>query len=643
VSVEQKVQNHFQNDARRFDQIYEDRDKGLFSRFVDTVWRGVVRKRFDLTLERLEPLEGKSVLDVGCGSGRYCIAYARRGASRVVGVDFAEAMIELARDHAREVGVESRCDFRAGAFPDAVSDGPFDASTAMGFFDYIERPAEIIARMRELTTSTMIMSFPRSREWRAPLRRLRFFLSGCPLFLYTTERVKQILEEAGVTNYELLEFDRDYVVVATMSGPRPPKVIRTPRDIDSDPLRVLHVITRMIVGGAQENTLLTVEGLNQMPEFDVTLASGVDKGPEGELLTRARAASHVIVIPDLQRNVNPLADLKAFYRLYRIICQGRYHIVHTHSSKAGVLGRIAAWLARTPIVVHTLHSLVFHDYQPWAINRTLRGIKKICAPITDHFVSVSEVIREKAIAAGIDRPEKFSTIYSGMELDWFLNSDSDPEEVRRSLGIPSDALVVGKIARLFSLKGHDQLLDAAPAIVRRHPNVRFLLIGDGVLYDHIRRRAAGAGILENFVFAGLIPRERIPEMISAMDVLVHTSLREGLARALPQALACGKPCVSFDIDGAREVVLDGETGFLIDPGDSPGLAQAVSRLLDDPALRQRMGEAGRELVAGAFAAEQMVNKIAELYRKLAVRHAERLSRFDSRLSVTVEVEDAATF
>jgi glycosyltransferase involved in cell wall biosynthesis len=386
----------------------------------------------------------------------------------------------------------------------------------------------------------------------------------------------------------------------------------------------------MIVGGAQENTLLSVEGLDRMPEYDVVLLSGVDTGREGELLTRARETTNLIVVPELGRAISPLSDLKAFWKLYRLIREGRYHIVHTHSSKAGVLGRIAAWLAGTPFIVHTLHSLVFHEYQAWLVNRTWRAIKKICAPITDHFISVSSIISQKAIAAGVDRPEKFTTIYSGMELDWFLNAEFDPVKVREEFGIPSDAPVVGKIARLFPLKGHNELMDAAPEIVRRVPNVRFFLIGDGILYEHLQARAREYGILDNFVFAGLIDRERIPEMISAMDVVVHTSLREGLARVLPQSLAMGKPCVSFDIDGAPEVVINDQTGYLVKPFDSAGLADSVAKILEDGDLRARMGAAGRKLVDPPFRAETIVQQISDVYQMLISRYPERIAAFDRK-------------
>lgn len=417
--------------------------------------------------------------------------------------------------------------------------------------------------------------------------------------------------------------------LALLSDPKQNKVKED--RCQSDTIRVLHIITRMIVGGAQENTLLSVVGLDAMREYDVTLISGIDKGREGEMLSQARQTSHLIVLPEMGRNINPFSDLVAFWKLYKLIKAGRYHIVHTHSSKAGVLGRLAAWLAGTPLIVHTLHSLVFHEYQPWIVNRAWWLTKKICAPLTDYFISVSDVISQKAIAAGIDKPEKFRTIYSGMELDWFLEAKFDAAKVKHEFGIPLDAPVVGKIARLFPLKGHDQLMDAAPEIVKRVPNVRFFLIGDGMLLEHLQKRAVEYGIFENFVFAGLIGRERIPEMISAMDIVVHTSLREGLARVLPQSLAMGKPCVSFDIDGAPEVVIDDYTGYLVKAFDSESLARRVVQLLEDDELRVKLGENGRRHVDPNFRTEKMVADISEVYQMLLKRHAARITAFDRKM------------
>jgi glycosyltransferase involved in cell wall biosynthesis len=416
-----------------------------------------------------------------------------------------------------------------------------------------------------------------------------------------------------------------------MSDPRKPQETGT-----ADPVRVLHIITRMIVGGAQENTLLSVEGLDAMPEYDVTLISGIDKGKEGELLSRARETTHLIVVPQMGRNINPFSDVIAFWKLYKLIKAGRYHIVHTHASKAGVLGRIAAWMAGTPIIVHTLHSLVFHDYQPWIVNRAWWLAKKVCAPMTDFYISVSDIISQKAIAAGIAEPERFRTVYSGMELDWFLNAKFDSSKVRDEFGIPLGAPVVGKIARLFPLKGHDQLMDAAPEIVKRVPNVRFFLIGDGILLEHLQKRATESGILDNFIFAGLIDRERIPEMISVMDVVVHTSLREGLARVLPQSLAMGKPCVSFDIDGAPEVVINDKTGYLVKAFDSVGLADRIAYLLEHPDIRSEMGANGRRHVDPNFRTEKMVADISEVYQMLLERKAKTVQAFDRKMAVAAK-------
>jgi len=213
--VERKVRDHFDDDAERFDSIYQTK-KSFVGKFIDDFWRGVVQKRLELNVEKLQPLTGKKILDVGCGSGRFCIAFAKEGAAKVVGVDFARLMIDIAEELAKEENVADRCDFRVGAFPDIISasDAPFDASTANGFFDYIAEPVPIIAKMRELTKGKMILSFPKAVEWRVPVRRVRFWMKGTPLFLYREEQVKQILAEAEVTKYEWINLDRDYLIVA---------------------------------------------------------------------------------------------------------------------------------------------------------------------------------------------------------------------------------------------------------------------------------------------------------------------------------------------------------------------------------------------------------------------------------------------
>ena len=214
-TVEDKVRDHFHDDAERFDAIYGEK-KGAVHRFIDNYWRGVVQKRLEINVQKLQPFRGKKILDVGCGSGRFCIAFALNGAKKVIGVDFARAMIEIAEKLATEAGVEKKCEFVIGGFPEAISEseGPFDACTANGFFDYVEEPVPIITRMRELTRGRLIMSFPKAVEWRVPIRRLRFWLKGTPLFLYTEDQVRDILASSGVRNYKFIFLDRDYLVVA---------------------------------------------------------------------------------------------------------------------------------------------------------------------------------------------------------------------------------------------------------------------------------------------------------------------------------------------------------------------------------------------------------------------------------------------
>ena len=214
-TVEVKVRDHFDDDAERFDAIYNEK-KGVVARFIDNYWRGVVQKRLELNVEKLKPFAGKKILDVGCGSGRFCIAFAKNGAEKVVGIDFAKAMIEIAEKLAVEASVDDRCEFVVGGFPDAIDEGegPFDACTGNGFFDYIEDPVPIITRMRELTKGKLILSFPKAVEWRVPIRRMRFWLKGTPLFLYREAQVKDILSRSGVTSYEWIALDRDYLVVA---------------------------------------------------------------------------------------------------------------------------------------------------------------------------------------------------------------------------------------------------------------------------------------------------------------------------------------------------------------------------------------------------------------------------------------------
>lgn len=386
-------------------------------------------------------------------------------------------------------------------------------------------------------------------------------------------------------------------------------------------MRICHVITRMIVGGAQENTLLTVRGLMERGH-EVVLATGPSLGPEGRLLERcAVPGMQLVTLPHLVRELHPWHDLLAYRALVRLFREGGYDVVHTHSSKAGILGRLAARRARVPVVVHTVHGQAFHPYQAWWKNRLYIAAERVAARASDCIVTVAQAMIEQCVAARVAPRARYRVIYSGMEIETFLEARRDAT-VRAALGIPADALVVGTIARLFELKGHDCLLAAAPAVVAAFPNVRFLLVGDGVLRHALEADAKNRSVAANVVFAGLVAPERIPAITAQMDVLVHLSLREGLPRAVVQALACGIPAVGFPLDGTPEVIHDGETGLLCPPGDAAAVAEAIITLLRDPALRRRLGARGRELVRERFSWQYMTAELEALYNEaLAGRNA----------------------
>lgn len=387
-------------------------------------------------------------------------------------------------------------------------------------------------------------------------------------------------------------------------------------------MRIAHVITRMIVGGAQENTLLCCHDLIRLFGDDVLLLTGPSLGPEGELLKQGRGGGvPLALIPSLRRAIAPWNDLRAYRAIRRTLSEFRPDVVHTHSAKGGILGRLAARALRVPAIVHTIHGAPFHPYQSAATRAIYRWCETYAARRCDHLISVADAMTDLMVAAGVAPRDKFTTIYSGMAVEPFLDADAHRARVRGELGYTDRHVVIGKIARLFHLKGHEYLIAAAGRVVEACPDVRFLLVGDGVLREALQRQIHQAGLDDYFQCTGLVPPAQIPELLGAMDALVHVSLREGLARALPQALIAGKPVVSYDVDGAREVVRDGETGFLLPPRSIEPLAAALVRLASDAALRQRLGRQGRERFTEQFRHERMTRQLRELYERLLAKSA----------------------
>ncbi|MCA9069117.1 MAG: glycosyltransferase family 4 protein [Planctomycetaceae bacterium] len=381
-------------------------------------------------------------------------------------------------------------------------------------------------------------------------------------------------------------------------------------------MRVVHFITRLIIGGAQENTLLTVEDQHRDYADEVTLITGPGLAPEGSLEDRAKAGGlDLRILPELRRNIGPWKDWSSYRGLVRLLKDIQPQIVHTHSSKAGILGRAAAAKLKIP-AVHTIHGAAFHPYQNAMINRVYIAAERWAARRCAKLISVADAMTAHYLAAGVGRPEQYITIYSGMEVEPFLMPPKPRETVRQELGLAPDDIVVGKVARLFHLKGHDDVITAAKTVCAENPRIKFLFVGDGILRETFEKDIAAAGLSERFFFTGLVPPSQVPELLHAMDIVVHASLREGLARVLPQALIAGKPIITYDVDGAREVAIPNETGYLLPPRDVPGMIQALRELTSNAELRNRLGQTGRDRFTDQFRHQTMTRRIREVYQEI---------------------------
>jgi len=399
------------------------------------------------------------------------------------------------------------------------------------------------------------------------------------------------------------------------------------------PLRIVHVITRMIVGGAQENTLLCCQDLAREHGDEVLLITGPALGPEGSLMPQVRAGgvAHEIT-PAMRRAVNPIRDAVAYRQVLRSLRSFRPEVVHTHSAKAGILGRRAARKLGVPVVVHTVHGAPFYAGQGRAERLISRYWERRAARWPDRFISVSDAMTELMVADRVAPPERFTTIYSGMETAPFLAAEEHRSAARARLGYGEGDVVFTKVARLFPLKGHELLIKAARAVVQRIAEARFLLVGDGILRTELQDRIERLGLSERFQFAGLAAPGEIPGYLAASDIVVHASLREGLARVLPQGLLAGRPVVSFDIHGAAEVIADGQTGRLAPAGDSAALAEAMVEVTGDPGYAARVA-AARAAIAERFDHRWMTAAIRRLYEselgRAGGRRAAPLSPADS--------------
>ncbi len=379
-------------------------------------------------------------------------------------------------------------------------------------------------------------------------------------------------------------------------------------------MKIVHIITRMIIGGAQENTLSTVSGLLQKG-YKIILVSGPSTGPEGSFEEYIRQKKIPFKkIGNLVREINPFFDVIAFFRIAALLRKEHFDIVHTHSAKAGILGRIATGIfSPSSIVVHTIHGLSFHPYQNKIKNRFYIFCEKIADFFTDYYISVGEIMVARCLESGIGEKNKFLIIRSGFDVKKYKEAKIMREKTRQELGIKENEILIGTIGRLFYLKGHDYLLNAFSRIIKDYPDIKLLIIGGGLLRNKFEAFVKKTDISQKVIFTGLVEGEKIPELVSAMDFGVHTSLREGVPKSVAQMMAGGKPVVAFDADGTKEIVRDSLTGFLIPAKDENALENRISILIKNPVLRQQMGNNGQKLIEKNFSTEKMVDKIEKLY------------------------------
>jgi len=376
-------------------------------------------------------------------------------------------------------------------------------------------------------------------------------------------------------------------------------------------ISVLHIITRLIVGGAQENVMYTAAMLDKNI-FDVEVISGSQTGSEGSLIEETRSRGiKLTIFPRLLREISLINDMIALWQLYRYIRKYRFDIIHTHSSKAGILGRIAAKLAGTPIIIHTVHGWSFHDHMSLWVKYFYIILERFCATFTDALIVVTKQDTKKGLEHHIGKPSQYHLIRSAIPLDEFCPEKFDKEKIRMELNIPTNAMVLGNVGRFSPQKNPIDWIRIAAIVARHLPNCYFLLVGDGPLKNEVLEAINEENIKDRVVLTGL--RRDVAQMMAAMDVFLLTSLWEGLPRVIPQAMCMGLPVVCYQIDGIKEIIEPGKTGYLFPPGNINGMANACIELLTNEKLRETFKVNGKNFAINEFNIDHMIDNISNLY------------------------------
>lgn len=382
-------------------------------------------------------------------------------------------------------------------------------------------------------------------------------------------------------------------------------------------IKILHIITLFSVGGATENTVFTCAGLIKKG-YRVDLITGPHISSEGSMAEVAKKLNvPVYIFNNLKRQISPFHDVFVMFQLIKFIRNNKYNIVHTHSTKAGILGRIAAWLAWTPIIIHHNHANPFHRFQNAFKQKFYKLAEKFAGFFCDKIFTVTQTIIDEMVKFNLAPVEKIQVIRSGFDTSIFSNFDSSNDHVTKAkYGIEKDDVVIGKIARLSVVKGHIYLLKAFKQVIEKVPNAKLVLIGNGDKHDELVEFVSKNNLTDKVVFTGLISPNEIPAMISILDIVAHTALLEGLPRVFTQSMLMGKPVISFDLDGAHEVIEDGKNGYLIEPLNIDMLTNKIIDLASNLGKAREFGEYARNNIKYDFSIEAMVENNHKYYQEL---------------------------
>lgn len=361
--------------------------------------------------------------------------------------------------------------------------------------------------------------------------------------------------------------------------------------------------------------MLAVAGGLDRARYDVSVVCGTGDPAEGSLAGRAAEAGIPVTIVDgLQREIAPVQDLLTFWRLFRIIRAGRYQIVHTHISKSGVLGRLAAKAADVPGIVHTYHGDVFQSYFSPGKSRLLLAFDQAAGAVSDRLIEVSAATMSRHLDYGIAAPDRFVVIPNGIDLATWDRPRPGVSALRARLGIPEGVPVIGTVAMLVPVKRLDVLLSAAERVLAYRPDALFVIVGDGALKGTLEAQAVASGFSSRILFLGL--RDDVPDLMHLFDLFALSSDYEGFGISLIEAMAAGRPVVATDVGGVSEVVAHGQTGLLVPRRDPDRLADALLALLDSPERRETMGTRGRRVASERYSTSGMVDRVDRLYRDL---------------------------